>query len=197
MAHAGPDKYRRIYDRLYWLGYHRNTEKSHAKILAERALLQWSPTSVLDVGCSHGWVLGYFAQRGTKATGIDVSEIAVAKARALGRDARQSCATSLPFPDASFDVVISTDCLEHLNATDARLAVREMCRVARVGIAVKVNPRMDRNRLWKWIAGTPLHLTIQPVATWLSWFEEEGWTIQAADEPREEYLLSRMVAVSP
>ena len=78
MAHAGPDKYRRIYDRLYWLGYHRNTDKSHAKILAERALSQWSPTSVLDVGCSHGWVLGYFAQRGTKATGIDVSEIAVA-----------------------------------------------------------------------------------------------------------------------
>jgi len=147
--------------------------------------------------CSYGWVLGYFAQRGTKATGIDDSEIAVAKARALGRDALQACATALPFPDASFDVVISTDCLEHLSATDARLAVREMCRVARVGIAVKVNPRLDRDRLWKWIAGTPLHLTVQPVDTWLSWFKEEGWNIQAADEARKEYLLSRTVSMSP
>jgi len=191
------DKYRRIYDRLYRLGYHRNTEKSHAKILAERASVQWNPSSVLDVGCSHGWVLGYFADRGTRAVGIDVSEIAVAKARDLGRDARQACATALPFPDVSFDVVLSTDCLEHLSLTDARLAVREMCRVARIGIAVKVNPRLDRDRLWKWIAGTPLHLTIQPVDTWLTWFNEEGWSILAQDVPREEYLLSRTAPLPP
>lgn len=191
MAPKATAAYRRIYDRLYRFGYHRNTEKSHAKLLSQRALEQWKPASVLDVGCSHGWTLGFFGTLGVRAVGIDVSEIAVQKARSLGRDARQACATSLPFEDRSFDVVLSTDCLEHLSEADARLAVTEICRVARTGIAVKVNPRLDRDRLWKWIAGTPLHLTIQPVEQWLAWFGQHGWRVLAADAPREEYLLVR------
>ena len=181
--------YARTYDRLYRLGYHKRTSKSHAKVLSERARERWEPESMLDVGCSHGWALGYFDEHGAEAIGIEVSQVAVRRAQRLGRDARVACASSLPFEDDRFDVVLSTDCLEHLREDDAHDAVREMCRVARRGIAIKVNPRLDRDRWWQLLARGPLHLTLKPVETWLRWFEELGWSVVQADTPREEFLL--------
>lgn len=182
-------RYRRVYDRLYRLGYHARRDKSHAKILSRLALEHWHPGSVLDVGCSLGWTLEYFSSQGISAVGVDISEVAVRRARQLGRDARLACASCLPFSDASFDVVLSSDCLEHLDEDDARRAVAEMVRVARRGIAVKINPRLDRDRLWKLLAGSPLHLTLQPVEQWLGWFRAEGWSVAHADAEREEFLL--------
>jgi SAM-dependent methyltransferase len=183
--------YSRIYDRLYRLGYHRHDDYSHAKKLVEQITQHWNPQSVLDVGCSIGWTLDYFSKRNVHAVGVDVSKVAIAKAQRLGRDARLASAHSLPFHDRAFDVVLSTDCLEHLRPEDAPQAVREICRVARLGIAIKINPRQDRNRLWKWIAGTPLHLTCVPVETWLCWFALEGFNVLVRDDTREEYLLQR------
>jgi len=187
--------YARIYDRLYRLGYHRNRTKSHAKVLAPRCLERWRPQSVLDVGCSLGWTLDYFTREGVaNAVGVDVSEIAARKGRALGRDIRVSCASRLPFEDDAFDAVLSTDCLEHLREDDARRAVSEMCRVARRGIAVKVNPRLDRDRWWQFVARAPLHLTLRPTDAWLRWFEEDGWVVVEGDDEREEYLLEPRTA---
>lgn len=69
------------------------------------------------------------------------------------------------------------------------LRARVSARVARRGIALKVNPRKDRDRLWKVIAGTSLHLTVQPVANWLEWFDAAGWSVFEGDDAREEYML--------
>lgn len=183
--------YSRVYDRLYRFGYHSKPEYSHAKVLSAAAMRRWAPASVLDVGCSLGWTLEYFSMHGARAVGVDVSEVAVRKARRLGRDARLASACSLPFGDGAFDLVLSTDCLEHLRPEHAERAVAEISRVAGVGVAIKVNPRPDRNRWWRWVAGTPLHLTCVPVRTWLGWFERHGLRVVEADDAREEYLLER------
>jgi SAM-dependent methyltransferase len=53
------------------------------------------------------------------------------KARARGLVAREGSVTSLPFPDASFDVVGSFKVLAHV--PEIGLALREMVRVARPG----------------------------------------------------------------
>jgi SAM-dependent methyltransferase len=191
------DFYTRTYDRLYRLGYHRKPDYSHAKALAHEALTRLKPTSVLDVGCSNGWTMEFFGMHGIHASGVDVSPTAVAHARRLGRDARLASATALPFADQSFDLVLSTDCLEHMRPQDATTAVHQLARVARRDIAIKVNPRQDRNRWWKWIAGTPLHLTCRPVATWLAWFRHCGFTVSTAFEQREEFLLTRTAPTPP
>lgn len=186
---APGDRYAHVYNRLYRLGYHARPTKSHAKALCQRALDRWAPASVLDVGCSLGWSLGFFADHGVSAVGVDISRVAVARARRLGRDARVACASRLPFAAGSFDVVLSTDCLEHLAESDAREAVGEIARVARRGIAIKINPRPDRDKLWRLIARGPLHLTLQPVDRWLCWLEHAGWRVALADHNREEFLL--------
>ncbi|MFN7429104.1 MAG: class I SAM-dependent methyltransferase [bacterium] len=191
LSGSSPNVYSRMYDRLYRFGYHRKSDYSHAKQLSVAAYNRCQPASVLDVGCSLGWTLEFFGSKGARAVGVDVSQIAVNRCRKLGRDARVASASQLPFQDGEFELVISTDCLEHLTPTDALLAVREMARVSRKGIAIKVNPRPDRNRWWRFIAGSPLHLTCIPVATWLDRFADAGFTYVERNDSREEYLLAR------
>jgi SAM-dependent methyltransferase len=84
----------------------------------------------LDIGCGTGRNLAEFA-RGDTAVGVEFSEAAVELARGRGLDCRQGDAETLPFEDASFDVVSAFDVLEHLR--DDRAALREARRVAAPG----------------------------------------------------------------
>jgi ubiquinone/menaquinone biosynthesis C-methylase UbiE len=86
--------------------------------------------SVLDVGCGTG-TLAIAAKRrvvGGAVRGIDASAEMIARAAKKARRAKTDVtfetafAESLPFPDAQFDVALSTVMLHHL-----RRAVREQC----------------------------------------------------------------------
>jgi SAM-dependent methyltransferase len=71
-----------------------------------------SPARVLEIGCGDGSRLQYLAAKhGQKVFGIDPSERAVAKAKGRGVEAVRSTADTLPFADASFDIVIFGFCL--------------------------------------------------------------------------------------
>lgn len=69
--------------------------------------------SLLDVGCSFGYVLEGARRLGLTAAGVDISEYAVERCRALGFDAKVGAVDAIPYPDASFDVVIMKHVLEH------------------------------------------------------------------------------------
>jgi SAM-dependent methyltransferase len=98
---------------------------------------------VLDVACGTGILAREVASRtgptGSVA-GVDPSPgmLAVAKRLAPGVEWRQGAAESLPFPDQSFDAVVSQFGLMFF--TDCRQAVREMLRVlspeGRLAVAV-------------------------------------------------------------
>ena len=96
--------------------------------------------AVLDVGCGTGSLLMHLAGRPEQpvVTGIDASPIYVAATRADVTQARNAAVTvmegdacAIPFPDASFDRVLSQLVLQFI--PDAVRAVREMARVARPG----------------------------------------------------------------
>jgi ubiquinone/menaquinone biosynthesis C-methylase UbiE len=89
---------------------------------------------VLDVGTGSGLVAIVAAQQGAHATGIDPTPALLAKAKdnaALAgcRDIAwlEGAAESLPFPDASFDVVLSQ--YAHMFSPQPEAAAREMLRV--------------------------------------------------------------------
>lgn len=92
---------------------------------------------VLEVGIGLATDFVRFARAGARATGIDLTEASVAAARARleqeGLDATVlvADAESLPFDDASFDVVYSYGVLHH--TPDPAAAVREIHRVLRPG----------------------------------------------------------------
>ena len=81
---------------------------------------------VLDVACGEGYGSATLARVAAHVTGVDVSDNAIAHAREAYTDranlafTHASC-TRLPMPDASFDVVVSFETLEHIEGQEAFL----------------------------------------------------------------------------
>ena len=89
------------------------------------------PISALDIGCGAGLLTNVLASAGHSVSGIDLSEKSLETAKRhdkTGRvDYQLANAYSLPFPEASFDVVSATDVLEHVE--DPNLLIAEASRV--------------------------------------------------------------------
>lgn len=128
------------YDLLIWL-VTLGRERRFRQRLLQPAQLK-SGESVLDVGCGSG-SLAIVAKRhvGAKGSvyGIDASEAMIRRARRRAKKAGadvtfdSALAQSLPFPDARFDVVLSTVMLHHLPRKIREESVREMRRVLKPG----------------------------------------------------------------
>jgi ubiquinone/menaquinone biosynthesis C-methylase UbiE len=92
---------------------------------------------VLEVGCGAGDFAVYLARADAQVWAVDFSSVAIGLARARAQrqgasvDFEIADAGALPFPDASFDLVFSCECLEHV--PDPPLALGEMYRVLRPG----------------------------------------------------------------
>jgi SAM-dependent methyltransferase len=107
-------------------------------------------TRVLDLGCGDGELTLDMARRGADVAAVDLSPgmVAVAKRRlevfCPGATAEfvVAPAEALPFPDASFDVVIGRFILHHL---DMDQAPREIARVLRPGGVAVFSENSGRN----------------------------------------------------
>jgi len=98
---------------------------------------------LLDAGCGSGRNLNYFLQGGFDVCSVDQSEEAIAQVRALAASLAPNLPTNnfrvgpvekLSFPDADFDVVISSAVLHFaLDEEHWLCMVREMWRVLKPG----------------------------------------------------------------
>lgn len=93
--------------------------------------------SVLDVGCGTGTLAMAAARRSATVHALDPSADLLARARKKARRARLDVTfelgtgDSLPYPDDSFDVVLSSLVLHHLSHDDLHAAAQELRRVVK------------------------------------------------------------------
>ena len=119
--------------------------------------IDWREKSVLDLGCAGGFMAEAMAKRGAHVTGIDPAEGVIAAAR---RHARRGglrisydvgVGEALPYADASFDVVVCVDVLEHVGNLDQ--VISEVARVLRPG-GVFLFDTINRNPIARFAAIT-------------------------------------------
>jgi len=105
---------------------------------------------VLDCGCGTGANSGRLAKRGSEVVGLDLSKKALLQAKKRYREPHfvLGDTTELPFREASFDVIICSDVLEHI--PEDNLAMSEISRsLIDEGTAIFTVP-IDIERGWVW-----------------------------------------------
>jgi SAM-dependent methyltransferase len=86
---------------------------------------------VLDLGCGEG-LLALLKRKDVHLAGVDLSADLVEMARRNGYDvARVGQLTELPFPDASFDYIVSLDVFGHIDFAGKDTVLAEIKRVLR------------------------------------------------------------------
>ena len=146
-----------VYDRDYflseicegWETFRENRGVSFNKAKQVRALGPHQGLRILDAGCGRGEVLLACAQAGAEVAGIDYSRDAVEITRETlaefpDSDIRQGDVTALPWPDASFDRILFSDVIEHLDPPQTVPALAEFHRVLRPGGFLLVHTAPNR-----------------------------------------------------
>jgi SAM-dependent methyltransferase len=121
--------------------------RGHLRYYLKR-FLQKESADVLDAGCGTGGLIRYLQNQETawRFTGVDVSPVACELARLRGcPEVLEADLTDLPYPADTFDAVVSSDVLYHIE--DDALALKEMVRVLRPGGLVVINVPAYR---WLW-----------------------------------------------
>lgn len=122
----------------------------------------------LDVGCGRG-LLDLLLEAG----GIHMTIVDHVDSKPVSKKSRfvVAPATALPFPESSFDFVVSTDMMEHMHEKTARIACNEMARVARRFVFLEIS-YAKQTRRWGLNIDT-LHVTVQNARWWKALVEEE------------------------
>lgn len=102
---------------------------------------------ILDVGCGTGKLVKYLVNKGFKVVGCDPFSI-----REPNKLFIKAKATSLPFPDNSFDLLTSVSVVEHLEKKECSKFIDEAGRVLRPGGCIfLVTPNF--NSVWRFVFG--------------------------------------------
>jgi SAM-dependent methyltransferase len=143
---------------------------------------------ILDAGCGSGRNMVDLARRGT-VTGVELSQPSVEKARERGcGEVVEGSVLEMPFGDASFDLAVSLDVIEHLE--DDLGALRELRRVVAPGGALLLTvPAYG----WLWSGHDEInhHQRRYTMRSLRTVAEQAGW-----HEERSSYFNSLLLPVA-
>ena len=132
---------------------------------------------VLDVGCAKGFLVKDLLALGIDAYGIDISEYAITNSEpeVTGR-LHVGNANNLPFPDNSFQAIISINTIHNLVKSECITALREIERLAPGRGFVQVDSYFtkEQEKIFKnWVLTAKFHGYPED---WLRIFVESGYS---------------------
>ena len=127
------------------------------------AVKKYNPKTILDVGCGAGVVTKKLRDEGFDAIGIDFSPDA---GKEIPGYFKVADARDIPYPDNSFDMVLCTGVLEHIEEKDIDQVYSEMKRVGGK-IMATIGFRKSNYYWMKNGKKSPeYHITIRPIEWW-------------------------------
>ncbi|MCE9613646.1 MAG: class I SAM-dependent methyltransferase [Lentisphaerae bacterium] len=177
----------KLYDFDYWdgdrkFGYGGYKYDGRWRVVADALVKHYGlkpGMRVLDVGCGKAFLLYDLMQAvpGLEVCGIDISRYGIEHAKDEVRPHLQlGSATALPFPDKSFDLVISINALHNLFCYDLVKAVKEIERVGRGGKYIVVESyrtEEEKVNLMYWVLTGECFLA---PAEWEWFYNQAGYT---------------------
>lgn len=134
---------------------------------------------VLDVGCAKGFLVKDLLKvcQGLEVFGLDISEYALkhCESEVVGR-LHLGTAVSLPFPDNSFDAVISLNTIHNFDRANAIVAISEIQRVSKEKSFIQVDSyrTLEQKRIFEdWVLTAEYH---DYPEEWIKVFKEAGYT---------------------
>ena len=137
-----------------------------------------SDSSVLDVGCGKGFMLYDLVKLlpGINIAGVDISNYAIENSvESIKPFLKVANATSLPYEDKSFDVVISINTIHNLEEEELIISLKEMERVSKKFIFITVdayNNELEKERMFQWNLTAK---TIKSVSDWKEFFIKNNY----------------------
>ena len=144
----------------------------------------------LEIGTGTGGMLHALLARGLRVRGVEINPALIAESRKWFGElpVQPVSGVALPFPDASFDLVLSFDVFEHIRDSDAHL--REVSRVLRPGGRYLVQtPSKWPNTIFETIRWKSLtrwrddHCALHTPGELRRRLEQHGFTAQFFDVP--------------
>jgi len=132
--------------------------------IADTIIERLQPSTVLDAGCAIGFLVEELRSRGVDARGVDISEWAIGQVPPALLPYCKVGRLTDEF-DQNYDLIISTEVLEHMPGHEAEAAIANMCRHTDV-ILFSSSPDDFEE---------PTHLNVQPSDYWIGLFAAQGF----------------------
>ena len=135
-------------------------------------------SKILDIGCAKGFLLHDLKELDPtfRVYGIDLSRYAIENAMpSVKANLVCTSASSLPYGDSEFDLVVSINTLLNLSESDCRKATREINRVGKTHRFVQVpsyRTETERRNLVNWV---PTAQTVLDVGGWKQLLSDENF----------------------
>ena len=141
--------------------------------------------SILDVGCGLGFFVDFFSRSNARSFGIDLSHpsLVYVKRSIPGFFIRGS-AMELPFETGTFDKILFTDVIEHLE--DDRAAVMEISRVLKDNGEVVITTPFLGGRL----TGGRLNRLFHDVPGAPEYHERDGYSLETLEDLLNECSMN-------
>ena len=145
-----------------------------------------SKSRVLDVGCAKGFLVKDLSDelKNENIFGLDISDYALKNCHpdVIGK-LHKGTAENLPFPDNSFDLVISLDTIHNLPRNKVIIALKEIERITKKNSFIRVDSYLNEEQkkvFENWVLTAKYH---DYPNKWLEVFKKAGfsgdyyWTI--------------------
>lgn len=151
------------------------------KAVVERMRQHYSlpeDAAILDIGCGKGFMLHDFKEimPDCSVAGIDVSEYAIENSMSSVKEyLKVASADKVPFPDNSFDLVISINSIHNLPLELCIASLKEIERVTRKNSFITVDAwrnEQERENLLKWVLTAETYMHVEE---WEKLFPEIGF----------------------